>query len=114
MFKCEIFRLTVSVYKRSGEDDGCNQGKVNIIINNLKSGFDFSFSIAVVVGTCIMQLKITFDFFLDNLQYISTYALHVCPVEQEFNFDSNFDGLLHGIFLPVGGCYTQQTPSSPV
>lgn len=44
----------------SGEDGGCNQGKINI---NLKSGFDFSFSTAVIVG--IMQLEI--KFYLDNL-----------------------------------------------
>lgn len=42
--------------------------------NNLKSGFDFSFSIAIIVGK--MQLKIRF--FL--------YASHVCRVEQELNF----------------------------
>lgn len=45
-----------------------------------------------------MQLKITFDFFLDNLLHTSIYALHVCPVEQELNFDLNFDGVLHGVF----------------
>lgn len=56
----------------SGEDGGCNQEKKS---NNLKSGFDFSFSIAFIVGK--MQLKIRF--FL--------YALHVCHVEQELNFD---------------------------
>lgn len=67
----------------SGEDGGCNQGKKN---NNLKSGFDFSFSIAIIVGK--MQLKIRF--FL--------YASHVCRVEQELNFDSNFHGVLHGVF----------------
>lgn len=32
LYKCEIFRFTVSVDKRSGEDGGCNQGKMN---NNL-------------------------------------------------------------------------------
>lgn len=83
----------------SGEDGGCNQGKKS---NNLKSGFDFSFSIVFIVGK--MQLKIRF--FL--------YALHVCPVKQELNFDSNFDGVLHCVFFLVGGCYTPQTQSSPV